>query len=176
MFHSFDDVRRARVDDARAIAEVHVRSWQAAYRGLIDEKVLMNLSVEGRQAMWETFLQQEPPIIFVAEKDSEVIGFCSFGPVRDGDDESSCVAEIMCLYVQPENWRAGVGTALWRQALGTITADGFDAIILWVLDTNLRARTFYERIGFEADGATKSEQLADSVTLSEVRYRRAIVR
>lgn len=176
MFHDFDDVRCARVADARAIAEVHVRSWQAAYRGLIDEEVLMNLSVERRQAMWETFLQQEPPIIFVAEKDSEVIGFCSFGPARDGDDDSSSVAEIMCLYVQPEYWRAGVGAALWRQVLDRITADEFDAIILWVLDTNLRARTFYERIGFEADGAIKREQLTPSVTLSEVRYRRAILR
>jgi GNAT superfamily N-acetyltransferase len=143
---------------------------------LIDETFLASLSIEKRQAMWEKFLQKEPPIILVAEKDSSVIGFCTFGPVRDGDGESASVAEIMAIYVQPEYWSSGVWAALWSQVLDRVTADGFEEIVLWVLDTNLRARTFYERIGFEADGATKSEQLSDSVTLSEVRYRRAVVR
>lgn len=176
MSHRSYEVRRARTDDARGIAEVHVRSWQTAYAGLIDETFLANLSVERRQAMWEESLQREPPIIFVAEKGSSVIGFCTFGPTRDRDGESASVAEIMALYVQPEYWSTGVGAALWTQVLNSVTADGFDSIVLWVLDTNLRARTFYERIGFEADGGTKSEQLNDSVTLSEVRYRRAVVR
>jgi ribosomal protein S18 acetylase RimI-like enzyme len=167
------EVRRARIDDARGIAEVHVRSWQAAYRGLIDEAFLAKLSVEKRQAMWEECLKREPPIIFVAEEDSSVIGFCTLGPTRDRAGESASVAEIMALYVQPEYWSMGVGAALWTQVLDRVTADGFDSIVLWVLDTNLRARTFYERIGFEADGGTKSEQLTDGITLIEVRYRRA---
>lgn len=171
-----EGVRRANKDDSRAIAEVHVRSWQAAYRGLIDEEFLTKLSVDKRQAMWEEFLRREPPSILVAERDSSVVGFCSFGPARDRDNERSSVAEIMALYVQSEYWSTGVGRALWRQALERMTADGFEQVILWVMDTNTRARAFYERIGFHHDGGFKSEQLTDTVILREVRYRRVVVR
>ncbi len=169
-------VRRANEEDARGIAQVHVRSWQAAYRGLINDDFLANLSIDKRQAMWERFLQKEPPIIFVAERDFSVVGFCSFRPEPAVDHAPSSVAELMTLYVQPEYWSKGIGAALWAQLLDKVTVDEFDALIVWVLDTNVRARAFYERVGFETDGATKSEQLSDSVKLSEVRYRRAVIR
>ncbi|HUQ39529.1 MAG TPA: hypothetical protein VM030_05200, partial [Acidimicrobiales bacterium] len=45
-------VRVAGVEDARAIAEVHVASWLAAYRGIIDDDVLDGLSVDARAARW----------------------------------------------------------------------------------------------------------------------------
>jgi len=35
-------VRDARAEDAAAIAEVHVRAWQAAYRGLMPEDFLID--------------------------------------------------------------------------------------------------------------------------------------
>jgi ribosomal protein S18 acetylase RimI-like enzyme len=124
--------------------------------------------------MWEEFLRRESPTILVAERDSSVVGFCCFGLARDSDNERSTVAEIMALYVQQEYWSTGVGRALWKHALERITADGFEQVILWVLDTNQRARAFYERIGFQDDGGAKSEHVTDTVTLQEVRYRRAV--
>jgi len=38
------EIRDARVEEARAIAEVHVASWQAAYRGLLPAEVLAGLA------------------------------------------------------------------------------------------------------------------------------------
>ena len=43
--------------------------------------------------------------------------------------------------------------------------------MLWVLDTNIRARRFYEVAGWKPDGGLKTETLGD-LLLSEVRYRR----
>lgn len=49
-------VRPARITDADGIAEVHVRSWQAAYRGLMPQEVLDGLSVAQRAEGWRRIL------------------------------------------------------------------------------------------------------------------------
>jgi hypothetical protein len=45
-------VRDAELRDARGIAEVHVRSWQAAYAGIIPDEELARLSVDQREQFW----------------------------------------------------------------------------------------------------------------------------
>ena len=45
-------VRRAEKDDVPAIAGVHVRAWRTAYRGLVHDAVLDDLSVAERERMW----------------------------------------------------------------------------------------------------------------------------
>jgi len=49
-------------------------------------------------------------------------------------------------------------------------ASGATAATLWVLTTNQRARYFYERQGWAADGAEKTVWRGD-VRLDETRYR-----
>ena len=41
-------IREPSKNDARSLAEVHVRSWQAAYKGQVPNDFLDNLSVERR--------------------------------------------------------------------------------------------------------------------------------
>jgi RimJ/RimL family protein N-acetyltransferase len=47
---------------------------------------------------------------------------------------------------------------------------GYRAAILWVLEDNPRARRFYEREGWELDGAAKEDDFL-GVRVAEVRYR-----
>ena len=58
-------------------------------------------------------------------------------------------------------------------ALAALAAQGSTVVTLWILISNDRARHFYSRRGWELDGATKVVEM-DGVTLSEVRYRRAL--
>jgi len=46
-------------------------------------------------------------------------------------------------------------------------------VTIWVMTSNGRARCFYSRHGRQLDGATKVVEL-DGVTLSEMRYKRAL--
>jgi len=46
-------VRHATVDDAPALGRVHVRAWQAAYRGQMPDDYLEGLRAEERAAGWE---------------------------------------------------------------------------------------------------------------------------
>jgi hypothetical protein len=52
------EVRRARVGDERAIADVHVRTWQAAYRGQVPDAFLDGLSIERRTQAWSQIIAQ----------------------------------------------------------------------------------------------------------------------
>jgi len=58
-------------------------------------------------------------------------------------------------------------------ALGRLGGAGFGQVILWVLDSNARARRFYEAGGWRADGAVKRDD-SFGISLTEVRYRRSL--
>lgn len=49
---------------------------------------------------------------------------------------------------------------------------GYSSVSLWVLEENQRARRFYEKAGFDLDGASKSIEIDES-ELREFRYRSA---
>lgn len=55
------EVRPARIGDERAIAEVHVHTWQAAYRGQLPDAFLDSLSVECRTRGWSRIIAQSAP-------------------------------------------------------------------------------------------------------------------
>ncbi|MET8762462.1 GNAT family N-acetyltransferase [Lentzea sp. NPDC004782] len=153
-------IRPAVLSDAAAVASVHVRSWQSAYRGLIPDEVLDNLSVDDRTAMWERVIPDGG--VWVALDGDDVVGFASAGPSRD-DDASF---ELCAIYSLPSAWGRGLAEPLARAALG----DEPD-VIVWVLEDNKRARRFYERLGFTADGVAKTQTVGGAV-LNELRYRR----
>jgi hypothetical protein len=65
----------------------------------------------------------------------------------------------------------GIGRSLFDTAVSDIVTHRFRGAVLWVLDTNERARRFYEAAGWRPDGATKTEDRPGG-KLQEVRYTR----
>lgn len=165
------DVRIATSDDARAIAKIHVASWQEGYRGQLPDSYLKSLSADARETRWAQALRDGGSVL-LAEHACKPLGFVSFGPSRD-DDAPETGAEIYGLYVHPDAWSTGRGQQLHDGALAALGASGSTVVTLWVLTSNDRARRFYSRHGWRPDGATKVVEL-DGVTLSEVRYKRAL--
>ena len=135
------------------IAIVHVRSWQAAYRGLIPQDYLDSLEADKRLPVWERILgEAEWPRAgtFVAEDGGEVVGFASICPARDDDAEPASAGELAAIYLLPELWGTGLGRELLASGLSALSDAGFGEATLWVLDTNSRARRFYEAAGWLA--------------------------
>jgi GNAT superfamily N-acetyltransferase len=148
-------IRRAVPEDARALAEVHVASWRAGYRGLVADEHLARQSVDARQAMWEEILAGDESTVLVA---GEIDGFVAFEPAS---------REIRALYVAPARFRQGIGTELLQAAHEALDGD----TALWVFAGNERALAFYERHGYRPDGAT---HLHEPTGLTEVRMTRQI--
>ena len=86
-------------------------------------------------------------------------GFVNCGPYRIDQDSARRDrlqgGEIYAIYVDPQHWGTGAGRALMAAALSHLAGEGLSPVRLWVLADNHRARRFYERHGFTADGTTK---------------------
>lgn len=162
-------LRPAELGDAVGIAEVHVRSWQGAYRGLMPQDVLDGLSIEDRAARWEGILTDPYPLTLgtlVAEVEGVIAGWASFGAGRDAGTDA--LGEVYGIYADPASWSRGIGLALITASEAALVTAGYDDAFLWVLDGNERADRFYERRGWLADGATKIDERPD-LTLREHR-------
>lgn len=168
-------VRLARPDDAPALADVQVAAWRAAYRGLLADAFLDALTPATRLPRWRTRLEAEPGTeVRVFEEGGRLLGYCAVSPSRDGDADPARCAELQAVYVRPESWRSGIGSALCRDALAALRARGATEVTLWVLRQNARARAFYARLGFAPDGSGLLKPRTPEVDLDEVRYRRAL--
>jgi ribosomal protein S18 acetylase RimI-like enzyme len=170
------DIRLARMQDVPQIAVVHVRSWQAAYRGLLPQAYLDGLDPAQRIGRWERSLSAADRShggTLVADAGGRLSGFVSYGPARDDDADPQRAGEIYAIYLMPAAWDEGIGRQLMAAALHRLGEAGFDQVILWVLDSNARARRFYEAGGWRADGAAKRDD-SFGVSITEVRYRRSL--
>jgi ribosomal protein S18 acetylase RimI-like enzyme len=162
------NIRPANEDDAQAIATVHVRSWQTAYRGVVPDSYLDSLSIEKRTTFWRGFLQEPSrPEIWAADADPPIIGWATVSQSRDKDAPPR-TGELNAIYVLPEYWSSGVGRALWIKARERLGERGFDRVTVWVLAENVRAIRFYKAAGFSA-GLEQDIEIGGKV-LREVRY------
>lgn len=165
-------IRPAEPDDALAVARVHVRSWQAGYRTLLPVEYLDGLRPEERAHRY-TFRSPDPhaPATIVACEAGVICGFATTAPARDADVPDH--GELCALYVDPDGWGRGIGTALASAARARLSALGFQQAVLWLLAGNLRAERFYRHDGWAPDGRHRTDSVW-GVTVDEVRYRRAL--
>jgi ribosomal protein S18 acetylase RimI-like enzyme len=162
-------VRPATVADAPAMGRLHVRAWQAAYRGHMPDGYLDGLRAEDRAAGWERVLGRgrEWGVVLVAEQAGQVTGFANLGPAEDPPG----AGELYAINVDPDAWGTGAGRALLGAAQAELDRMGFAESVLWVLPANARARRFYEIAGWAADGSDRTMEVL-GVVVPEVRYRR----
>ena len=165
-------LRAAEPNDAAAVALVHVRSWQAAYRGLLPDDYLDGLRPEDRATRY-TFGDPDPdvPSTVVAVEQGTIRGFATIGPARDDDRPGG--GELYALYVDPGSWDTGVGRELMADARRRLSERGHDEATLWVLVGNERAQRFYRIDGWFPDGPSRVDEIWGA-TVDEIRYRTAL--
>lgn len=166
------ELRRATGADAVAVAAMHVRAWQTAYRGIIPDPFLDSLDVGSRAGRY-SFDRSGPgdPVTWITVEGDDVVGMVSVSPSRDEDLPG--LGEVRALYVAPDRWRSGVGSSLMAKAEQLLMDAGFTEACLWVLEDNARGRRFYETAGWDADGQTKAAAIGGR-GLVEVRYRKQL--
>ena len=141
-------------------ARVHYQAWQEAYTGLIRQSYLDRRTPEES----EKRAFAHPENTFVALDGERVVGFVVYGADREG---ASDTGEIYALYVLREYYGTGVGARLMDAALTALPP--CQTVRLWVLKDNARARRFYEKCGFRADGA---EMYSEALDAAEIRMTR----
>ena len=162
-------IEAAALEDCRAIAEVHVASWQQAYAGIVPHEYLASLSVPAREASWQEAVRAGTPAVLVARQEDKVVGFVALGPSRDEDAAARC-GEIWALYVLSSAWSTGAGRSLWLAALEELRRRSLSGIVtLWVLSANERGRRFYTAAGFVPQPESEKEFSLGGTSLREIR-------
>ena len=162
--------RRATASDEQGLAKVRVDSWQVAYKGLITDEFLQKITCQKREEAFRAALEERKYEIYLAEVDDEAAGFVTIGACRDPDRDAHNCGEIWAIYISPAYWRRGIGKGLFQEAERFLLSRGFRKIVLWLLEGNTAACSFYEAMGFSPDGAVKIIDLG--TPLKEMRYAR----
>jgi ribosomal protein S18 acetylase RimI-like enzyme len=166
------NLRPALPDDALAVGRVHVRAWQAAYRGLMPEEYLNGLRPQERAQRYDfASLDPSKPRTLVALEADALLGFATIAPARDEDAAGQ--GELCALYVDPDCWGRGVGRTLVSAARSDLSRLGFTQAVLWVMAGNARAQRFYRADGWTPD-ALQREQQVWRVSVTTVRYSRVL--
>lgn len=166
-------LRSAAPEDAIAVAQVHVRSWQAAYDGLLPASYLDRLRPQERAKRYD-FATSDPgkPSTIVAVEGHLIVGFVTVAPARDSDAQGS--GELCALYVDPQWWGRRLGCALIERGRSRLRELGFRDAILWLMVGNTRAERFYGRDGWHHEAVRRTAVVWD-VAVEEIRYRRQLV-
>ena len=150
-------IRNVKFEDLRAVAEIAIRGWQTAYRGIVDDDYLDNLSIE--ENYQKRINDYKNDGFIVAEKDNEVVGFSKYrigNYYKDEYPEVDC--ELCALYVKPEEKRNGIGKALVEYVKNEFRKNNLNKMIIWCLKYNYPSRAFYEKMGGKVCGETTCER------------------
>jgi GNAT superfamily N-acetyltransferase len=133
------EIRPATSGDVDACLAVQRGSAVVGYAHIFDQAIYP-FPDDVVRAEWVARLASDDQVV-IAEVDGEPVGTASAHPPR-----------LEALFVVPEQWGTGVAAALHDVALELIKASGWLAAELDVMVDNLRARRFYERLGWSPDG------------------------
>lgn len=151
-------VRKAVKEDSAIVGEVHSKAWKSAYRGIFPDEYIDADTASKRTAEFLEAIKDTKCTYFLLEEDDRAAGI-----VKTCEDNN--VLEIESIYILDEYRGKGLG----RQFMDYIkTQSTCDSIFLWVLETNAKARRFYENNGFVLTGDSRT--INRGVEVKQLKY------
>jgi ribosomal protein S18 acetylase RimI-like enzyme len=162
-------LRSAKPADARAIARIHVETWRTTYPGMLPDRALIDMNIDGKARSWRNMLEQPETagaVLVAEESDGGItIGFAS--ACRNRHALLPYEGEVQTLYVLPDWQNQGIGRGLLEGCFAALRERSLASAVVWVLADN-PARFFYERMGGKRTGE-RDENLWGA-TLHEIAY------
>ena len=164
-------IRLAVPADALDMAEIHMRSWLAAYKDIIPMEYIQEKNAT-RPALFKRIITDENATQYVIQKGGETVGIMCVAETPQDDDANENTCELEGIYLHPDCYRQGIGTKAMEFAFAIARKWGKKVITLWVFAENTNAIKFYEKCGFSADGSTKNYNCGKVVEC--IRMRRSL--
>jgi len=166
-------VRAATAEDVPEIARIQIDTWRTAYARLLPAAVLAAATPERAAAEWTAAVLRPPSSrhrVLVARDQEWTVGFVAFGPAEEdpyGDPPGTGV--LHTLLVEPRWSRRGHGSRLLAAAVDHLRADGVTRAVVWLVEGDAAATTFYESAGWQRDGTVR-RLVDDGQTVREARF------
>jgi ribosomal protein S18 acetylase RimI-like enzyme len=145
-------IRRADVNDAPAISEVHVVVSREIYINLLPARVLDALSVDVRTRQWHDIIgsseTNKDNAVYVAElRGNKIVGFGYCSLQRSPElVAKGFKGEFQSIYLASSARRRGIGRALMSDMAHHLIGRNVCRAACWVLRENVLARKFYEAL------------------------------
>ena len=104
---------------------------------------------EGYAWFLDTQLREEDVVVFVAERESSIVGYVYAGlePQSWKELREAC-GFIHDVVVDESGRRSGVATLLMEAAIGWLRERGAPRVMLWTAQQNDGAQRLFDRLGF----------------------------
>ena len=158
-------VREATVEDIPGIQRVARRGWRETYEFLSEGAVETILDDWYAADELESAITAPENVYLVAETD-DIGGYASAAPTANEE------AQLYAIYVDPDQWNDGLGTALLDGVRDRLGDRGSRRLRVEVLAENSVGVSFYESRGFER--TSEREREVGSQTLVEYVYYRDV--
>ena len=148
-------ISRAKLGDEENLAYIQTESWKAAFENILSDEALQQCTqVDKVTNMYRRLLEQNIYNGYLLSVDGTPHCIAWWGASRDKDMPDS--AELICIHSLPDRWRRGFGKRMMEVVLGDIKKAQYTKVFLWVFEENVRARRFYEAMGFMPNGKAKT--------------------
>ncbi|MFI7411452.1 GNAT family N-acetyltransferase [Streptomyces sp. NPDC049627] len=144
-------IRTAVSAEVESIAALHARARATYYPDGVPDDGTDWL------AAWRTAVQRPDGHVLCVVEQGRIIALASF---RTPEGAPAETVKLFQFHVDPDHWRAGVGTALHTACAEEWRADGKRTAVLDVHVDNRRAQAFYRRQGWVAEPEDGSHHLA----------------
>ncbi|MEI8573049.1 GNAT family N-acetyltransferase [Methylomonas sp. LW13] len=163
-------IRLAIPADAKAIGQIRVAAWRAAYQPFMPSEFLASLDPSANlDALTERLTNPTREfMVFVAEDEGNTVGFSIIGAPRYQTQELT--VELWALNVSPAHWRQGLGRKLVDRSVAESFNLGFACIELWCIKGNSPAEAAYAGCGFTLTDKERTSSALTGHPLHEVLY------
>ena len=160
-------IRLAVPADAPDMAEIHMRSWEAAYKDIIPAEYIREKNA-GRLEQWKRILTEMKYPQYVIQKNGKPDGIMCIASPQD-DDLADDFYELHGIYLHSNYYRQGIGTQAMEFAFDTARNANKKFMTVWVFEDNINSVKFYEKCGFVPDGKTKILNFGKPLTAIRMR-------
>ena len=148
------EIRRAKFGDEKIFAYIQTESWRSAFADIISAEYMERCTdIAKVEAMYENVLKSGYAEMSILEINDKPHCIAAWSKARN--PQFSDCAELICIHSLSENRGKGYGSMMMNHILKEIQGSEYDSVILWVFEKNTRARSFYEKHGFELTDNTQ---------------------
>ena len=148
------NIRKVEISDVNTLAYIQTESWKSAFNTILSKEDLdkytdINKAIE----LYDILLNENIANGFILMIDEKPHCIAYWDKARDEKIEG--YAELICIHSLCNNWSRGYGKKMMDFILKDIKNSGFNKVMLWVFEENIRARKFYEKNGFTLTDKTQ---------------------
>ena len=161
-------IRKVQIGDEKILAYIQTESWKKAFADIISKEDMKKYAdINKAEEMYGYLLKNGVGNGSILSIDDNPHCIAYWDKTRE--ENMPEYAEIICIHSLQDNWGKGYGSRMMEHVLKEIKEAGYEKVMLWVFEENMRAIRFYEKHGFIKSDNKK--MFEDSV---EVMYSRKL--